>query len=68
VGLVCNRGCDIRHSLVGFVDSDYIDDLDKRRYLISYIFMFGGSTVSKKAILQDIIALSTCLPLKHSTW
>ncbi|KAL5768311.1 hypothetical protein ACOSQ2_015094 [Xanthoceras sorbifolium] len=46
-------------SLVGFVDSDYAGDLDKRRSLTGYVFTLGGSAVSWKASLQPVVALST---------
>jgi hypothetical protein len=38
--------------LVGFVDSDYVGDLDKRRSLTGYVFTIGGWAVSSKAILH----------------
>jgi len=35
--------------LVGYVDSDYAGDLDKRRSLTGYVFTIGGYAVSWKA-------------------
>ncbi|GLT83465.1 hypothetical protein SLE2022_017530 [Rubroshorea leprosula] len=43
----------------GYVDSDYVSYLDRRRSLIGYVFTFGGSAISWKAILQGTVALST---------
>ena len=40
-----NRG------VVGYVDSDYAGDLDKRRSLTGYIFTVFGCTISWKATL-----------------
>ena len=48
-----NRG------VVGYVDSDYAGDLDKRRSLTGYIFTVFGCTISWKATLQSTVALST---------
>ena len=45
--------------LVGYVDSDYASDLDKRRSLTGYVFTIGGCAVSQKATLQATVALST---------
>jgi hypothetical protein len=42
--------------LVGYVDSDYAADLDKRRSLTGYVFTVGGCAVSWKATLQDVLA------------
>ena len=47
------------NSLVGFVDSDYAGDLDRRRSLTGYVFCIGGCAVSWKATLQHVVALST---------
>ena len=44
--------------LVGFVDSNYTGDLNKRS-TSGYIFTLGGGPISWKAMLQDIVALST---------
>ncbi|KAH9779667.1 hypothetical protein KPL71_007786 [Citrus sinensis] len=43
----------------GFVDSDYAGDLDKRRSLTGYLFRLSGCTISWKASLQNVVALST---------
>ena len=51
-----NKGGNV---LVGYVDSDFAGDLDKRRSQTSYLFTLGGCTVSWKATLQSIFALST---------
>jgi hypothetical protein len=40
-----------RDVLVGYVDSDYDGDLDKRRSLMGYVFTIGGYAVSWKASL-----------------
>jgi hypothetical protein len=45
--------------LVGYVDSYYAADLDKRRSLTGYVFTIGGCAVSWKATLQDVLAQST---------
>ncbi|KAL9436402.1 hypothetical protein AB3S75_022452 [Citrus x aurantiifolia] len=45
--------------LVGYVDSDFAGDLDKRRSLTGYLFTLGGCTVNWKATLQNVVALST---------
>ena len=45
--------------MVGFVDSNFAGDLDRRRSIIGYVFALGGYAISQKASLQPIIALST---------
>ena len=45
--------------LVGYVDSDYAADLDKRRSLTGYVFTVGGCAVSWRATLQTVVAQST---------
>jgi hypothetical protein len=45
--------------LVGYVDSDYASNLDRRRLLIGYVFTVGSCAVSWKAVLQHVVALST---------
>jgi hypothetical protein len=44
--------------LFGYVDSDYADDLHKRRSLSGYVFTIGGCIVSWKACLQATVAMS----------
>ncbi|KAK1681900.1 hypothetical protein QYE76_042748 [Lolium multiflorum] len=45
--------------LVGYVDSDFAADLDKRRSLTGYVSTVGGCAVSWKATLQSVVAQST---------
>ena len=45
--------------VTGFVDSDFIADMDKRRSITGYVFILNGGAVSWKASLQSVIALST---------
>ncbi|KAH9660217.1 hypothetical protein KPL70_024138 [Citrus sinensis] len=49
----CGQQC------VGYCDSDFAGDLDKRRSTTGYVFTLGGGPVSWKSILQSTIALST---------
>ena len=59
VGLIFDRNHNTSNSIVGYVDSNYAGDLDKRRSLIGYIFTLSGSAISWKATLQSTIALFT---------
>ncbi|KAH9657439.1 hypothetical protein KPL70_023077 [Citrus sinensis] len=45
--------------IVGYVDSDYAGDLDRRRSLTGYLFTFNNCTVNWKAQLQSVVACST---------
>ncbi|KAG9442249.1 hypothetical protein H6P81_018103 [Aristolochia fimbriata] len=45
--------------LVGYVDSDYAGDLDRRRSLTGYVFTLENCAISWKATLQHVVALST---------
>ena len=45
--------------LVGFVDSKFAGDRDKRRSLIGYLCSIGGFAVCWKSTLQATVALST---------
>nr|ABA96191.1 retrotransposon protein, putative, Ty1-copia subclass [Oryza sativa Japonica Group] len=45
--------------LVGYVDSDFAADLDKRRSLTGYVFTIGSCAMSWKATLQPVVAQST---------
>ena len=56
---VCLQFGRTRDGVVGYVDSDYAGDLDKRRSLTGYVFPIRGYAISWKATLQSTIALST---------
>lgn len=43
----------------GFVDTDFAGDRDRRMSLTGYVFTLFGNTVSWKASLQHVVALST---------
>ena len=45
--------------VVGYVDSNFVGDLDKRRSLTDYVFSISGCAISWKAILQGSVTLST---------
>ncbi len=58
VGLTFDRA-KMSDSIVGYVDSDFAGDLDKRRSLTGYLFTLFRSAISWKATLQATVALST---------
>ena len=47
-----------KSNLLGFIDSDYIGDLDDRRSTSSYVFMLGIATVLWLSKKQPIVTLS----------
>lgn len=55
----CLQFGNFKIGLIGYVDSDYAGDLDKRRSLTGYVFTIGGCAVSWKASLQATVALAT---------
>ncbi|KAH9782717.1 Integrase catalytic domain-containing protein [Citrus sinensis] len=57
VGLLFKKNCG--QQCVGYCDSDFVGDLDKRRSTTGYVFTLGGGPVSWRSILQSTIALST---------
>ncbi|KAH9697268.1 Integrase catalytic domain-containing protein [Citrus sinensis] len=57
VGLLFKKDCG--QQCVGYCDSDFLGDLDKRRSTTGYVFTLGGGPVSWRSILQSTIALST---------
>ncbi|KAF2302149.1 hypothetical protein GH714_032974 [Hevea brasiliensis] len=46
-------------TVVGYVDSHFAGDLDKKRSLTGYLFTLSVTAISWKATLQAIVALST---------
>ena len=44
--------------LQGYIEADYVRDLDQRRSTTGYMFTVAKCVISWKAKLQDIIALS----------
>jgi hypothetical protein len=46
-------------NIVGFVDSDYAGDLDKRRSTTGYVFTCADGPISWRSMLQPTSALST---------
>ncbi|KAK9205945.1 hypothetical protein WN943_016216 [Citrus x changshan-huyou] len=57
VGLLFKKGCG--QQCMGYCDSDFAGDLDKRRSTTGYVFTLGGGSISWRSILQSTIALST---------
>ena len=47
--------------LLGYMDSNYAEDLDKRRSLTGYIFIFNGCLINWKVTRQYGVALSTTM-------
>ena len=46
-------------SLLGYCDSDYVGDRDRRKSTYRYVFTLSGTTISWRSRLQTIVALST---------
>ena len=59
VGLVYDKSIDISGEIVGYVDSDYVGDLDIRRSLTRYVFTLCGNVISWKTTLQSTVILLT---------
>ena len=76
MGLVYDKNLTTYTNVVGFADSDYGGDLDRRRSLSSYIFTLCSGAVRWKAQLQPVAALSPTEAeyvaategIKESTW
>lgn len=52
-------GCFLDYLWRCYVDSDYTGDLDCRRFMTGYVFMFTGGPICWKSTVHDTIALST---------
>ena len=59
VGLMFEQDMQNGQCLVGYCDSDYAGDLDKRRSTTGYVFTLAKAPVSWKSTLQSTVALST---------
>ncbi|GMI79054.1 hypothetical protein HRI_001574700 [Hibiscus trionum] len=59
VGLVFEQDETLGQFVVGYVDSDYAGDLDKRRSTTGYLFALAKAPVSWRSTLQSTVALST---------
>ncbi|XP_042012477.1 secreted RxLR effector protein 161-like [Salvia splendens] len=56
---LCYFRCEYGVKLTGYVDSNYVNDRDKRKSTTSYVFTVCRSCISWKSQLQHIVALST---------
>jgi len=65
VRLVFEKDSIGKQECIGYIDSDYAGDLDKRRSTIGYVFTLSKAPVSWCSILQSNVALSTT---ELSTW
>jgi len=58
IGLCFDRGTNSDCKIVGYSDSDFAGDLDRRRSLTDYAFTLSGCAISWKATLQSTVTLS----------
>ena len=54
---LCYEGSEF--TVMGYVDSDFAGDLDKKKFINGYMFTLAGGAVSWVLKLQTIVALST---------
>ena len=59
VGLIFEKDDMVGQHVVGYCDSDYAGDLDKRRSTTGYVFTLAKTPTSWKSTLQSTVALST---------
>ena len=59
VDLVFEKDSTGKQECVGYVDSDYTGDLDKRRSITGYVFILSQASVGWRSILQSTAALLT---------
>ena len=52
-------GEDIKAVIEGYVNSDYAGCMDSRKSISEYVFTLFRTTISWKATLQKVVALST---------
>ncbi|KAH9695610.1 hypothetical protein KPL71_022838 [Citrus sinensis] len=58
-GVMFGQVSNASSKVLGYVDSDFAGDLDKRRSVTSLVFTLCGGAVSWKSTLQSVVALST---------
>ena len=58
-GLKYTRSQPGRDDLEGYVDADYVGNVDTRKSLSGFVFTLSGTTVTWKANQQSVVALST---------
>ena len=51
VGLLFERGDTLDQGVIGYIDSDFAGDLDKRRSTTGYAFTFVGGLINRKSTL-----------------
>ena len=59
VGLIFKKDDMVDQHVVGYCDSDYAGDLDKRKSTTGYVFTLAKAPVSWKSTLQSTLTLST---------
>ena len=59
VGLIFEKNSTGKKECIGYADSDYVGDLDKRQSTTGYVFTLSQAPVSWRSILQSTVALST---------
>lgn len=57
LGIVYGRVNRSSDKVLGYVDSDFAGDLDKRISITRYVYTLCGRAVSWKASLQSVVAL-----------
>jgi hypothetical protein len=58
-GLLFDKNSVKKIGVMGFVDTDFAGDIDKRRSISGYVFSLYGSAVSWRASLQSVTAFCT---------
>ena len=59
VGFISDRKVGASSSVISYVNSDYVDDLDNKKSLTCYVFILFEYTISWKSTLRPTITLST---------
>lgn len=43
---------------MGYINVDYIGDLERRRFMIGFVFTFSGGLICWRSVLQSIVVIS----------